>query len=435
MSNSFGSNNFLNRRGPEMTIPQSEQMTGAPKLETVPTDRLAKARSQIKGKFEAGRRMPQEPVRGRMEYLYEVLTKSVDKNGEFKNFYNDFKDRFNFTPEEFFSKKKRMNILNKLGYSTKRKSFEYWGGQRQCKIAFDTSDTGDKKDGICWLCGCKLYEDGSPVGGKTPECEHVFPAFHAILFLGMITVYSKGSQIYEKRYFSPMINPRCENLAFFNYYWSHKSCNVSKSDKSVIKITDNYWFNFDEDKLNSLVADIHYRQPRYYCNSSRENIKKNMIDVYSPLIAYMNKELNIFRNNFSHVPDSGKQAIAAYTSACINIFNTYTENIKSEYSTRKQFVSQQNRLSLKSVEENLLTVLRSINIEEKENLYYNPITHNNEISNILLYRMLTYSTDLNIDDILVKGKSDIIIKDTKGNIVTREKHEHQTCECEHCKHD
>tara|TARA_B100001094_G_scaffold332094_1_gene402745 strand:+ start:2196 stop:2402 length:207 start_codon:yes stop_codon:yes gene_type:complete len=44
-------------------------------------------------------------------------------------------------------------------------------------------------------------------------------------------------------------------------------------------------------------------------------------------------------------------------------------------------------------------------------------------------------TDLNIDDILVKGKSDIIIKDTKGNIVTREKHEHQTCECEHCKHD
>ena len=43
--------------------------------------------------------------------------------------------------------------------------------------------------------------------------------------------------------------------------------------------------------------------------------------------------------------------------------------------------------------------------------------------------------DLTVDDILVKGNTDMIIKNSKGEEVTRETHDHMTCECEHCKHD
>ena len=43
--------------------------------------------------------------------------------------------------------------------------------------------------------------------------------------------------------------------------------------------------------------------------------------------------------------------------------------------------------------------------------------------------------DLTVDDILVKGNTDAIIKNSKGEEVTRKTHDHMTCECEHCNHD
>ena len=43
--------------------------------------------------------------------------------------------------------------------------------------------------------------------------------------------------------------------------------------------------------------------------------------------------------------------------------------------------------------------------------------------------------DLTVDDILVKGKTDMIIKNSKGEEVTRTKLDRPECKCEHCKHD
>tara|TARA_R100000005_G_C4926989_1_gene157646 strand:+ start:117 stop:323 length:207 start_codon:yes stop_codon:yes gene_type:complete len=43
--------------------------------------------------------------------------------------------------------------------------------------------------------------------------------------------------------------------------------------------------------------------------------------------------------------------------------------------------------------------------------------------------------DLTVDDILVKGNTDAIIKNSKGEEVTRKTHDHMTCKCEHCNHD
>ena len=43
--------------------------------------------------------------------------------------------------------------------------------------------------------------------------------------------------------------------------------------------------------------------------------------------------------------------------------------------------------------------------------------------------------DLTIDDILVKGKTDMIIKNSKGEEVTRTKLDRPECRCEHCQHD
>ena len=40
--------------------------------------------------------------------------------------------------------------------------------------------------------------------------------------------------------------------------------------------------------------------------------------------------------------------------------------------------------------------------------------------------------DLTVDDILVKGNTDMIIKNSKGEIVTRKTHDHMTCKCENC---
>tara|TARA_R100000152_G_C6765995_1_gene190874 strand:+ start:88 stop:291 length:204 start_codon:yes stop_codon:yes gene_type:complete len=40
--------------------------------------------------------------------------------------------------------------------------------------------------------------------------------------------------------------------------------------------------------------------------------------------------------------------------------------------------------------------------------------------------------DLTIDDILVKGKTDMIIKNSKGEEVTRTKLDRPECKCEHC---
>ena len=40
--------------------------------------------------------------------------------------------------------------------------------------------------------------------------------------------------------------------------------------------------------------------------------------------------------------------------------------------------------------------------------------------------------NLTLDDILVKGDTDAIIKNSKGEEITRKKHEHMSCKCEHC---
>ena len=42
--------------------------------------------------------------------------------------------------------------------------------------------------------------------------------------------------------------------------------------------------------------------------------------------------------------------------------------------------------------------------------------------------------DLQVEDILVKGKTDAIVKDKEGKEITRKTHDHMTCKCEHCKH-
>ena len=45
--------------------------------------------------------------------------------------------------------------------------------------------------------------------------------------------------------------------------------------------------------------------------------------------------------------------------------------------------------------------------------------------------------DLTVDDILVKSTRKVmtgmIIKNSKGEVVTRTEHDHMTCTCEHCK--
>ena len=43
--------------------------------------------------------------------------------------------------------------------------------------------------------------------------------------------------------------------------------------------------------------------------------------------------------------------------------------------------------------------------------------------------------DLTLDDILVKKNTDMIIKNSKGQEVTRTKLDRPECKCEHCKHD
>jgi len=40
--------------------------------------------------------------------------------------------------------------------------------------------------------------------------------------------------------------------------------------------------------------------------------------------------------------------------------------------------------------------------------------------------------DLTVEDILVKGDTDAIIKNSKGEEITRKTHNHMTCKCEHC---
>lgn len=44
--------------------------------------------------------------------------------------------------------------------------------------------------------------------------------------------------------------------------------------------------------------------------------------------------------------------------------------------------------------------------------------------------------DLTTDDIAIKRPGDArTIRDSKGNEVTRSKHEYNDCKCDHCKHD
>tara|TARA_X000001382_G_C3144953_1_gene170957 strand:+ start:858 stop:1064 length:207 start_codon:yes stop_codon:yes gene_type:complete len=43
--------------------------------------------------------------------------------------------------------------------------------------------------------------------------------------------------------------------------------------------------------------------------------------------------------------------------------------------------------------------------------------------------------DLTITDILVKGKTDAIVKDENGKEITRKDHQYNKCECEHCCED
>ena len=40
--------------------------------------------------------------------------------------------------------------------------------------------------------------------------------------------------------------------------------------------------------------------------------------------------------------------------------------------------------------------------------------------------------DLTVQDILVKGDTDAIVKDENGNEITRKDHEYNDCKCEHC---
>ena len=40
--------------------------------------------------------------------------------------------------------------------------------------------------------------------------------------------------------------------------------------------------------------------------------------------------------------------------------------------------------------------------------------------------------DLTVQDILVKGDTDAIVKDENGNEITRKDHEYNNCKCEHC---
>ena len=44
--------------------------------------------------------------------------------------------------------------------------------------------------------------------------------------------------------------------------------------------------------------------------------------------------------------------------------------------------------------------------------------------------------NLSVDDILVKAKnSDLIVKNSKGEVVTRTKLDRPECKCEHCQND
>tara|TARA_R100001510_G_C7609620_1_gene173589 strand:- start:427 stop:630 length:204 start_codon:yes stop_codon:yes gene_type:complete len=43
-----------------------------------------------------------------------------------------------------------------------------------------------------------------------------------------------------------------------------------------------------------------------------------------------------------------------------------------------------------------------------------------------------YIKDLTVQDILVKGDTDAIVKDENGDEITRKDHEYNNCKCEHC---
>jgi len=43
--------------------------------------------------------------------------------------------------------------------------------------------------------------------------------------------------------------------------------------------------------------------------------------------------------------------------------------------------------------------------------------------------------NLTLDDILVKGNTDMIVKNSKGEEVTRTKLDRPECKCDHCNHD
>ena len=43
--------------------------------------------------------------------------------------------------------------------------------------------------------------------------------------------------------------------------------------------------------------------------------------------------------------------------------------------------------------------------------------------------------DLTVQDILVKGNTDAIVKDENGNEITRKDHEYNDCKCDKCKDD
>ncbi len=44
-----------------------------------------------------------------------------------------------------------------------------------------------------------------------------------------------------------------------------------------------------------------------------------------------------------------------------------------------------------------------------------------------------YVKNLQLDDILVKGNTDLIVKNSKGEEVTRKKLDRAKCQCENCK--
>ena len=50
----------------------------------------------------------------------------------------------------------------------------------------------------------------------------------------------------------------------------------------------------------------------------------------------------------------------------------------------------------------------------------------------VLQKYVICVNNLTLDDILVKGDTDAIVKNSKGEEITRKKHEHMSCKCEHC---